>query len=276
MAVELVCPFCGFSKKTLEQTIPERARWAICPRCGRKFEILPPDRMAGPAARGMEPEDRPEGMGGETADGMGSERSGGPWEDRAEKGFLQAAWETFKRVVFTPGAFFQDLSFRGGLGEPLAFGLLMGAVGKMFSLFWPVLLISGGLFPLGGSILGQLTVGLIFLVLAVAVPICVMLSMFIYSGVLHLLLLATKGGPNGFEATFRVVAYSQAAQMWELMPVVGSWISRVWQVVIQVIGLRRIHGVSYARIIIAFLLPVAILAGVILAFMIPFIMMLFR
>jgi len=139
-----------------------------------------------------------------------------------------------------------------------------------------VILMSGGLFPFGRNVLGQLSAGLIFLVLAVAVPVCVMLGMFVYSAVLHLFLLITRGGPNGFEATFRVVAYSQAAQMWELAPVVGSWVSRIWQLVIQVIGLRQIHGVSYARIIIAFLLPVAVLTGVILAVVVPFLMMLFR
>jgi hypothetical protein len=101
-----------------------------------------------------------------------------------------------------------------------------------------------------------------------------MLSMFIYSAILHLLLLMVRGGKNGFEATFRVVAYSQAAQVWELIPIVGSWIGGVWQLIVQVVGLREIHGVSYLRIILAFLLPVAFLFVVIIAIVVPFLLLL--
>lgn len=205
---------------------------------------------------------------------MESERSGAPWEIRCGNGFVSGVFRTLREVLFSPAVFFRRLTFSGGLGEPLAFGLLVGAVGNMFGLFWPVMMVSGGLFPFARAVLGQLSAGLIFLILVVAVPICVTLSMFIYSAILHLLLLVVRGGKNGFEATFRVVAYSQAAQMWELMPVIGSWIGGVWQLVIQVIGLREIHGVSYLRIIVAFLLPVAFLAVVIIAVVIPFLMLL--
>ncbi len=118
---------------------------------------------------------------------------------------------------------------------------------------------SGGLFPFGDAILGHLTVGLIFLVMVVAIPVCVTLSMFIYSAILHLLLMIVRGGKNRFEATFRVVAYSQAAQAWDLIPVVGSWIGGIWQLIVQVIGLREMHNISYLRVFMAFLLPVGIL-----------------
>lgn len=274
MTVELVCPFCGFSKKTSEQKIPDRARWAICPRCRRKFEISMSGRGTDSIARDIPVAGGPHETGQES--GTGSDRSGAPWESRSGNGFVRGLYHTFKGVLFSPVSFFKGLAFSGGLGEPLAFGLLAGAVGKMFGFFWPVMMVSGGLFPFKGAILGQLSSGLIFLILVVAVPICVTLSMFIYSAILHLLLLMVRGGNNGFEATFRVVAYSQAAQAWELLPVVGSWIGGIWQLVVQVIGLREIHGVSYSRIIVAFLLPLAFLFVVIIAVVIPFLMVLVR
>jgi len=267
MAVELVCPFCGFSKKTSEQMIPERARWAICPRCRQKFEISRSNRGTVPIA-GEFPGD--EGFRATAQESQtGSERNGAPWENRSGNGFVRAIYLTFKGVLFSPAAFFRRLTFNGGLREPLAFGLLVGAVGNMFGLFWPVIMISGGLFPFGAAVLGQVSAGLIFLILVVAVPVCVTLGMFIYSAILHLLLLVVRGGKNGFEATFRVVSYSQAAQVWELIPVIGSWIGGIWQLVIQVVGLREIHGVSYLRVIIAFLLPVALLIAAMAAVVVP-------
>lgn len=272
MAVELVCPFCGFSKKTSEKMIPERAKWAICPRCRRRFEISLPGRGTVSGAEEMGQKESPHGIDRKLE--MGSERSGAPWERRSENGFVWGIWRTFKEVLFSPAAFFRRLTFNGGMGEPLAFGLLVGAVGNMLGLFWPVILVSTGLFPFGSSVLGQLGAGLIFLILVVVIPISVTLSMFIYSAVFHLLLLIVRGGKNGFEATFRVVAYSQAAQAWELIPVIGSWIGGFWRLVVWVIGLREIHGVSYLKIIVAFLLPVAFLVVVSLAVVVPFLILL--
>ena len=257
MTTEIVCPFCHFSKKFPEKKIPVSAKWAICPRCNQKFEISPLDKETRPFVEEKGLNKGPHEAGQES--GEEPIRNGAPWENRSETGFAKGTYRTFKEVLFSPTTFFRGLTFKNGIREPLAFGLLIGAVGNMFGIFWPVLMMSGGLFPFGDAILGHLTVGLIFLVMVVAIPVCVTLSMFIYSAILHLLLMIVRGGKNRFEATFRVVAYSQAAQAWDLIPVVGSWIGGTWQLIVQVIGLREMHNISYLRVFMAFLLPVGIL-----------------
>ena len=73
---------------------------------------------------------------------------------------------------------------------------------------------------------------------------------------LSLFLLVVRGGQNGFEATFRVVSYSQATQALGLIPFIGGWIGGIWQLIVQIIGLREIHEISYFRVVIAFLIPV--------------------
>jgi len=257
VTTEIVCPFCHFSKKIPEKMIPVRAKWAICPRCNQKFEIPLLDKETRPF------DEKESSNRGQYEAGQEFEeepiRDSAPWENRSETGFAKGTYRTFKAVLFSPTTFFRGLTFNNGIREPLAFGLLIGAVGNMFGIFWPVLMMSGGLFPFGDAILGHLTVGLIFLVMVVAIPVCVTLSMFIYSAILHLLLMIVRGGKNRFEATFRVVAYSQAAQAWDLIPVVGSWIGGIWQLIVQVIGLREMHNISYLRVFMAFLLPVGIL-----------------
>jgi len=272
MAVELVCPFCGFSKETSEQAIPDRAKWAICPRCRQKFEM--PLKVEGKASEEMDE------AGGRPGLEQGSEirprRIGAPWERASEIGFVRGVWQTFAGVLFSPADFFRGVTVTGGMMEPLAFGLLAGALGNMLGLFWPVLLVSGGLFPFGEIVLPRLGAGLIFLVLAVIIPISVTLGMYIYSGVLHLLLLIVRGATNGFEATFRVVAYSHAAQAWEVIPVIGSWVGGIWRVVVWVVGLREIHHTSYSRVIVAFLVPVGFLAIVMIAVIIPFLLLLIQ
>ena len=107
------------------------------------------------------------------------------------------------------------------------------------------------------------------MILMIIVPIFVALSMFIYSGLLHLFLLIVRGGQNGFEATFRVVSYSQATQALSLIPFIGGWIGGIWQIIVQIIGLREIHETSYFRVVMAFLIPVVIFLFLIMATLIP-------
>ena len=266
MTTEIACPFCHFSKKIPEKKIPVSAKWAICPQCNQKFEISLSNKtrpFAEEKGLNRGPHEAGQGSGEEPL------RDGAPWENRSETGFAKGTYRTVKEALFSPTTFFRGLTFNNGIREPLAFGLLVGAVGNMFGIFWPVLMMSGGLFPFGEAIFGHLTVGLIFLVMVVAVPVCVTLSMFIYSAIIHLLLMIVGGGKSRFEATFRVVAYSQAAQALDLIPVVGSWIGGIWQLIIQVIGLRETHNISYLRVFIAFLLPVGIIFLLIMLALVP-------
>jgi hypothetical protein len=192
-------------------------------------------------------------------------RKGAPWEHRSELGLWQAIFQTIKAVLFSPDRLFSTLHYNGGMGEPLAFGLLTGSIGAMFSVFWQFLMLSGGLLSIGDAITGQFTVGLIFLVLIVFVPMAVIIGLFATSAVCHLFLLLLKGADNGFEATFRVISYSQSAQIWGLIPFVGGWVSFIWQLIAQIVGLKEIHETSYLKVIFAFLIPVAIIVFLTLA-----------
>jgi hypothetical protein len=125
----------------------------------------------------------------------------------------------------------------------------------MLAFFWPVLLFSLGLVPFRRFFLPRLNGIWIFLTLMVGIPLAVVFNMFVYSGILHLMLLMVRGGKGGYQSTFRVVAYSQAALLWNIIPFMGSWIATVWKLVIQIIGLHEIHHISYSRVIMAFLLP---------------------
>jgi hypothetical protein len=136
----------------------------------------------------------------------------------------------------------------------------------MFGLFWQFLMWSGVVLSSSKPLFGQFTVGLIFLIIMLVTPIFWVIWIFVSSAVMHLLLLIVRGGQNGYEATLRVVSYSQAAQIWCLIPLVGGSIGWIWQLVVQIIGLKQIHQTSYLRVIMALLIPVALffLLGIVL------------
>ena len=148
--------------------------------------------------------------------------------------------------------------------EPLAFGLLTGSIGAMFGVFWQFLMMAVGLLPIADVITGQFAFGLIFLVSIVFIPIAIVVAMYISSGIWHLFLLLLKGADHGFEGTFRVVSYSQSAQIVSLIPFLGGWVSGIWQLVIQIIGLKEIHETTYLKVILAFLIPVSVVVFLII------------
>ncbi len=257
MIVELTCPHCRFSKKIPKEKIPQGVKWATCPRCRQRFEIpeFNPKAGLGKAETGEE-----KGYDG-PGEGHGKDlkRHGSPWENRSNLGLWQGIYQTLKAVLFSPEKLFKTLTYKGGIKEALAFGLLVACLGAMIGFFWEFLILSGRLLSFAYPLFGQLTAALIFLLVIVIIPVLVTLLMFIYSGILHLFLRILRGGQNGFEATFRVVSYSQAAQIWALIPVLGSLVAGIWQLIVQIIGLREIHETSYLRVIIAFMIPVALI-----------------
>ena len=257
MSVELICPYCQFSKKVPNEKIPVGAKWVTCPRCHQRFEFSVVEKDVDPVTSETEQKTEFERLEEEPEDGY--TRNGAPWENRSELGLWQGIYRTFKEVLFSPETFFRSLTFKAGIVEPLAFGTLVGSLGSMFGLFWQLLMWSGLVLTYGESIFGQFSIGVILLIIMIIIPVLWVAWIFVSSGITHLLLLIVRGGENGYEATLRVVSYSQATQVWSLIPFVGGTIGWIWQLVVQIIGLRHIHRMSYLRVIVAFLIPVAII-----------------
>ena len=65
-----------------------------------------------------------------------------------------------------------------------------------------------------------------------------------------------------------MVSYSQATQIWAVIPFIGGFIGSLWILIVQIVGLREIHETSYLRVILALLIPVALIL-LVLAIVIP-------
>jgi hypothetical protein len=258
MTVEITCPKCNFSKRIPKEKIPVGARWANCPRCKCRFEFGLQEE-----ALDIKHEEK------ETTGESRVERQAPPWEKRSDLGLWQGIYKTFKAVLFSPEEIFRTMTYKGGIKEPLAFGLLLGSIGSMFGFFWQFLMMSGSLLAIDHEVMSHFTMSLIFFGIIIISPLFVTITIFLASAILHLLLLVVKGGKNGFEATFRVVSYSQATQIWGLIPFVGGLIGGLWILIVQIIGLREIHETSYLRVILALLIPLALVLLLVMAIVIP-------
>jgi len=235
MAV-ITCPQCNYTRSIPDERIPPGIRWVRCPRCGARFEFV--------QSEGHEEEKR---------------NLAEPWEQQANRGLWQGVTGTIRGVLFSPKSMFSSMPVTGGWREPLSFGLLVGSIGSMFSFFWEFMALSMGLFkPLWGAST-SISSPIVFLVLIFLSPLFVTVNLFISSVTIHGLLLLVRGGKNGYEATFRVVAYSQATKAWSVIPLFGDAIGWIWRSIVYIIGLKQAQETSYARVILAFSLPFALL-----------------
>jgi hypothetical protein len=190
---------------------------------------------------------------------------GTPWERRAQIGFVTALVETTQQALVGPEAFFRAMPVAGGVGGPLLYGVILSYFGIVVSSFYSFLfsfLTSGAglsrygelerLAPLLGDGRG--------LVLNIVMgPLIAVIAIFVVSGLLHLGLLVFGGAQRGFEATLRVVCYSQATAVLQIVPFCGSLVGVVYWIVLAIVGLAAAHATSKGTAAAAVLAPLLLI-----------------
>jgi len=180
------------------------------------------------------------------------------WDD--EGPFFSRLWNTFVATMFHPNTFFNQTPTDEGIGKPLLYAIIVGSIGMIAIVAWETILIATSMLPTlsqtpeNAFMVPYLSISLIFWV--VAAPIFAIIWTFVYSGILHLSLIIIKGNEQGFEATYRAVAYSMSTYWFDLIPICGWVVGPIWQIVLIIIGLKETHGISTGKAIVAFILPV--------------------
>lgn len=190
-----------------------------------------------------------------------------PWERSKDMGSLV---ETVKLLVTSPGRAFAEAREKGDYGSPLLFALIFLVIGAIFQQLWN-LLFGASMFAGLAENMGDLppefrdalmqsaATGPVSLVIGIIVtPIVGILVLFIWSGLVHLVLQLVGGlqdSTAGFEGTFRSLAYSEVAYLSMIVPIVGQFIFLVWFIVLQVIGISTLHRTSQGKALAAVLIP---------------------
>jgi hypothetical protein len=232
----VACPFCGYAKALGPEDIPHGARAAVCPRCRHKFPLKPGNQ-------GNED-------GGASEGGAGILFSAGVESEHAvESGSVEMSFPALAlALIRSPYDFFHRHEVFQNPRELFSFGMLFGSLGTMLFAFWQLGALAWGSAAPG---MAPLLVGGVFMLCVALSPVWVAVSMLINTVFVHFCLLLAGAGRMGLVGTFRVVAYSQAAKTLGVIPVVGGPSAFIWQLVIQVIGLREVHGVSSLRLLLA-------------------------
>ena len=257
----VTCPQCGFGQSTTDE----------CVKCGviiSKFmkyqgEVKPTDDegASSGAAEASAEGPQPHRMIGVP---MEAPTGSTPWEDMAGLGFMTALFRTIKEVLFSPSVFFKQMSVDKGFSSPLFFGVIISFFGTTVGLLIQYAL-SGVIGSFTPSEEGMAGAGVTFfqaaflIIYAIVLPILIAIGFFIAGGIFHICLLIVGAGKRGFEATFRVVAYTSSSQIFALVPLVGGVVVIIYNLVLWTIGFREAHHTTTGRALIAVLLPMVII-----------------
>jgi hypothetical protein len=194
-------------------------------------------------------------------------RSKTPWEDRENTGYFGGLFRTAKEVLFNPTPFFQRMLVTGGVADPLLYALIIGMMGLMFFYLWDILLhdsMQNFMTPEMRAAAGRTAIhGVSSIFASIITPFLLILWLFVVSGMLHLFLMLARGAKAGFEATFRVVAYSVSPFLFMVIPVCGLLVTALWAMTAVIIGLREAHETTGGKAVFAVLFPLIFCCGVI-------------
>jgi hypothetical protein len=185
-----------------------------------------------------------------------------PWEEMEKLGFLNAFIDTLALSITKPSRFFKTLSQKRSFKSAIYYGLIVGSFGYVMSVLWNIVF---GRFLYRFSILRGYDnftnasdgISVFF------APAIILAGIFIGGMFLHLFLMLVGGNKKGFKATLTVVCYSISANVFCIIPFLGSLISMVLGFALTVIGLREVHGISTTRAVFAFLLPFIAILGLV-------------
>ncbi len=183
-----------------------------------------------------------------------------PWERRDRFGFLNAFYLTIKEVLLSPQSFFQKMPTGLGFMQPLMFAIVLGVVTTFFA--WMYSITGNSLKVLVSDDYSELLKGPLYSFgMFVFSPFIVILFLYINAAITHGMLILLGGNKLGFEATFRVIAYSEATSIITLIPFCGSAVGVIWGIVVTIIGLYSVHETEPWKAVAAVLVPMLFCLG---------------
>ncbi len=184
---------------------------------------------------------------------------------------MAAFAETLQRTLFHPVAFFRGTAPDRGAGAALLYAVVVGTLSIAVAFLWQHALGEQFSFEYGGRFLHFFDNRAALAGVSVFLPVGVALGNLIWAAVLHVSLAVLGGARGGYGTTLKAVCYSSSATAFNVFPVCGAAVGAVWQVIVQIIGLRELHRTSTTRAFWAWFLPFVVamcLAGVLVLAMI--------
>lgn len=172
-----------------------------------------------------------------------------PWERLDTYGFFPGLWETIKRAMLQPAAFFRSMPVGGGQIKPLIFYLLIAVFQIVMQMLWDMT-------GVGADATGEAGLAGISAIMLLAIyPLLLTVMLYLMAALVHVCLHIVGVVTRGFEGTFRALTYGSAPMVMVLVPMVGPLIGAIWSLVVTFLGYKHIHRTTTGKVLLAMLLP---------------------
>ena len=169
-------------------------------------------------------------------------------------------WNKLKYLLSDPNFFFDSIKAEDGIGRSLLMYVIVGAFMSVVS--FVLFFISTSFITRSFGGFGTGLASFIFPLLIVAVLIIGLIFTFIFSGLIHAVVIAFKG-EGVYVDTYNVYTYSTVpALILVVIPIVGL-LSFVYSLILMIIGVSRLHNISNGKAAIACLTPIFFMIGLI-------------
>ena len=185
-----------------------------------------------------------------------------PWDDRANLGMLRAWAQTAGMLAVQPVDYFRKLDPHAPIGGAVLFALISTAWLAIFY-FGLVTCIGGavGIFIAAGEIPWEPEMGLVMAfvgaIYTIIPPVWLLVMMFVWALVHHVVMLLVGGGRQGVGATLRVVLMTSPVQILQLIPCC-NYVAWAWYLPLQGIGYTQIHEQDGWKSALGILIPFAV------------------
>ncbi len=178
-----------------------------------------------------------------------------PWEDRAGRGPVSAFAETLQQTLFRPASFFRNTAPDRGAGAALLYAVIVGTLSIAVAILWQRALGDRIASEYNGEMFRFFDSRAALAGVSFFLPVGVAVGNILWAAVLHVSLAVLGGAGGTYTTTLKAVCYSSSATAFNVFPVCGAAVGFVWQVIVQVIGLRELHRTTTARAFWAWFLP---------------------
>jgi hypothetical protein len=177
-----------------------------------------------------------------------------PWEDAEGYGFFEGITRTISQSLFQPKSFFAGIAWEGGMLQPILYALILNTIGAVAGYSWSALIGSSSLGSLGLTGKPGVLIGL-------TLPLAILLGLLIEASLVHLALMIIGAANRGFEATIRVICYSSAPELFNIIPIIGGLISPFWKLYLILVGIQEAHRISMGKAALAMALLAVVCCG---------------
>lgn len=193
-----------------------------------------------------------------------------PWEANWRTHPALAFWQTARAALFSTETFFARQALAPTPYPAGVFAIVCQLIGYFAAiliqmgfglLFFSLSVFSPGNFK-SEDLIGQIMSPIFMIGFALVMPVMTVLGLVISTALYHFLLWIFGGARRGLMATYQAVAYSNAAQVWQVIPVLGALVAGIWQIVILYHGFKSLHGISGSRSLLVVLTPVLFFFGI--------------